>query len=103
LLHGKSPASWRTDLFNEHHYNHGRLPKWRGVRGERYTFARYYEQNPPYEFLYDLKTDPEQVRNLADSPEHESILKGMRERTDQYVEMYSRPEIESLKNRQPQK
>jgi arylsulfatase A-like enzyme len=98
FVNGKTPASWRTDLFNEHHFNHNRIPKWRGVRSERYTYARYYEQKPPYEILHDLESDPDQLKNLASSPKHESILKQMRDRTDEYIEMYTRPEIEALRN-----
>ncbi|PHS10447.1 MAG: mucin-desulfating sulfatase [Blastopirellula sp.] len=96
---GKTPASWRTDLFNEHHFNHARIPKWQGVRSERYTYARYYGQEPVYEFLHDLENDPDQIKNLADSPEHANILKKMRDRTNEYKEMYTRPEIEALRGK----
>lgn len=101
LSQGKPVEGWRTDLFNEHH--HSRLPKWRGVRGERYTYARYYEQNPPYEFLYDLKNDPDQLNNLVASPGAAATLARMRDRTDEYTEMYTRPEIVELKRQQKRK
>lgn len=97
FLLGQVPSGWRTDMFNEHHMNHPSIPKWRGVRGERYTYARYYEQQPVYEFLHDLQNDPDQVKNLANDPEHASVLQKMRFRTDEYVKMYTRPEIAELK------
>jgi arylsulfatase A-like enzyme len=97
FLLGKTPSPWRTDMFNEHHMNHARIPKWRGVRGQRYTYARYYEQNPVYEFLHDLDSDPDQIKNLVNDPAHESVLKRMRARTDEYIKKYTRPEIVELK------
>lgn len=103
ILRGETPASWRTDLFNEHHFNHRSIPKWRGVRGERYTYARYYEQKPVYEFLHDLANDPDQLTNLAQDPKHAATLQRMRARTDEFTKMYTRPEIAKLKNQQGKK
>jgi arylsulfatase A-like enzyme len=80
LLMGMSP-DWRTDYFCEHLMDVPAIPKWEGVRGERYTYAKYFEQQPVYEFLFDLKNDPDQLHNLAQSPEHAELLKIMRSRT----------------------
>ena len=68
--------------------NHRMIPKWEGVRGERYVYARYFEQKPAYEFLHDLKEDPDQFVNLADDPNFASVIAEMRQRTDQYVQDY---------------
>ena len=40
---------------------------------------RFMADHKPVEELYDLTTDPHEVRNLANSPKHRSILKRMRE------------------------
>ena len=69
----------------------------RGVRGERFTYARYYEQDPVYEFLHDLKNDPDQTKNLAKAPKHAAVLQRMRARTEEYSRKYIRPEIVELK------
>ena len=37
LLRGKSIPGWRNDCFCEHLMNHKYIPKWEGVRGERYV------------------------------------------------------------------
>ncbi|MCK5172932.1 MAG: sulfatase [Planctomycetes bacterium] len=95
ILNGKTPSSWRKDVYNEHHKD--KQPKWYGVRGQRYTYANYYEENT--ELLYDLETDPTQLHNLADKPEHKAVLAEMRDRSLEYVEMYTRPEIEEHKKR----
>ena len=34
-------ADWRTDFFCEHLMLHEDIPRWEGVRGERYAYARY--------------------------------------------------------------
>ena len=62
------------------------IPKWEGVRGERYVYARYYEQEPAYEFLHDLETDPDQLVNLAADPEYREILTAIRKRCDEFKE-----------------
>ena len=78
------PADWRKDFFCEHLMQVGaRIPKYEGVRGERWVYARYFEQKPVYEFLHDLKTDPKQLKNYAKSPGHKVILDKMRKRCDE--------------------
>lgn len=82
-LSNDSPREWRTDTFIEHlmHYPDG-IPKYEGVRGERWVYARYFEQEPVFEFLHDLETDPDQLRNLATDPDFASQLDQMRERCE---------------------
>lgn len=97
FMRGETPREWRTDFFTEHHANNSRIPKWRGVHSGRHTYARYYEQDPVAEILHDLETDPDQLVNLTDDPEHAELLDRMRARTDELTELYSRPEIERLR------
>jgi len=40
---------------------------------------------PPYEFLHDLKKDPQQLTNLATESVVHPLLKRMRNRCDQLV------------------
>src|SRR5690606_26501133 len=70
LMRGKKIKDWRTDFFCEHLMNHPDLPKWEGVRDQRWVYARYFEQKPVFEFLHDLKTDPDQLKNLAGDPKY---------------------------------
>lgn len=79
---------WRQDFFCEHLMNHKQLPKWEGVRSERYVYTRYFEQKPVYEFLHDLKEDPDQLNNLAASATHAAVLETMRSRCDALCEYY---------------
>ena len=81
---------WRTDFFCEHLMNHADLPKWEGVRGQRFVYSRYFEQTPPYEFLHNLKTDPDQLTNLVAHPAYHSRLVQMRKRCDELKDKYSK-------------
>jgi hypothetical protein len=67
------------------------IPKWEGVRDERYVYARYFEQKPGYEFLHDLKTDPDQLKNLAGDSSSAGLLKKMRARCDELRDQYGGP------------
>lgn len=46
--------------------------------------ARFWQTKPPEE-LYDLERDPDEVHNLADSPEHQEVLRRMREALRQWI------------------
>ena len=91
LLHGETPSDWRTDFFVEHLFEHEQIPKHEGVRGQRYQYARYFEQDPVYEELYDLRADPMQIRNLANNPDYADVLETMRKRTDELRDEYGGP------------
>ena len=80
LLRGAAPEDWRTDFFTEHRMVHDRIPKWAGVRGERFVYATYYEQELPFEFLHDRAADPTERRNLAADPAFAADLARLRDR-----------------------
>ncbi|TDJ76742.1 MAG: DUF4976 domain-containing protein [Planctomycetota bacterium] len=79
LLRGEDPP-WRADFFYEHLFDHPAIPKSRGVRGERWVYVQYFEQDPIHEELYDLVADPHEAHDLAHDPEHAAILATMRAR-----------------------
>lgn len=91
LTRGEQPADWRTDFFSEHLMRHPDIPKWEGVRGQRWVYARYFEQKPPFEFLHDLKTDPDELKNLAGDPNYAKQLEIMRRRCDELRDKYGGP------------
>lgn len=97
ILEGEKPTDWRSDFYCEHLLNTQSIPKWRGVRGTRYTYSRYFEQKPPFEFLHDLEKDPDQYQNLATNPEYADILKSMRQKTLDYEKAYTRPQVQAYK------
>jgi arylsulfatase A-like enzyme len=90
FLEGESPTDWRTDFFVEHLFDHPEIPKHEGVRGERFKYARYFEQVPVHEELYDLFADSLETRNLAADTAYLEILTQMRRRTDELLALYDR-------------
>lgn len=91
ILNGHVPADWRTSVFCEHHHL-AAIPAWAGIRDERYVYARYDRQEPPYEFLHDLQRDPDQLINLVNQPEYNAVLERFRNETDAAIEQYTVPE-----------
>jgi arylsulfatase A-like enzyme len=88
LAAGRAPGKWRSDTFAEHLMNHSAIPKWEGVRGARYVYARYFEQKPVYEYLHDLEKDPSQLKNLVSDPGYAAVLKKLRSRCDELRDAY---------------
>jgi arylsulfatase A-like enzyme len=88
LILGKEPKDWRRDFFCEHLFDNATIPKWEGVRGERYVYARYFENLPEGEFLHDLETDPRQLKNLVGDPDRADTLARMRRRCDELRDEY---------------
>ena len=83
-------ADWsREAFFCEHLMENPLIPKWEGVHGRRWVYARYTQQSPPYEFLHDLQSDPDQLTNLASDPKHRQQLEQMRAATDEAIAQYS--------------
>lgn len=78
IVNNSLKSEWRSNFMIEHQMNHAEIPKYMGVRNEQYVYANYYEQNPPYEYLHDLKTDPDQLVNLVGDDEYEEVLEEMR-------------------------
>ena len=74
------PADWRTETFHEHFAVRNRIPAFEGLRTEDFKYARYFDHGN-YEFLHDLKKDPDELVNLAGDPKYAAALKEMRERT----------------------
>ena len=101
LVAGNDPPTWREDFFCEHLMDHPDIPKYEGVRGKRYVYARYFQNLPEGEFLHDLENDPLQLQNLATDPDSASILKQMQVRSaelrDQYGGEYSLEKIPTEK------
>ncbi len=88
MIEGKATLeTWRKDFFCEH-FNPRYAMSWEGVRGQRFKYARYLDQKPAYEFLHDLKGDPDELINLATNPEYAAQLKLMRQRTDVLAKGY---------------
>ena len=91
------PADWRTETFHEHFAVRNRIPAFEGIRDERFKYVRYFDHGN-YEFLHDLKNDPDELVNLVDDPKYAETLADMRQRTTQRVAEYGGP-LDPLKGK----
>ena len=82
LVRGEPASGWRTHFFCEH-LDLAPTLTWEGVRGERFVYARYFDQRPAFEFLHDLQEDPDELRNLAFDPARAADLARMRALCDE--------------------
>lgn len=72
-LSTNEPVPWRHDFYYDHPYGHnGKIPRTVGVRTDQFSYIRYIDTSPPYEQLFDLHDDPNQLHNLAAHPAAET-------------------------------
>lgn len=86
LVQSREPHWPRTSFTCEHLMNHPSIPKWQGMYSSRYTYANYFEQQPPFEFLHDRQVDPDEVINFADDPKYAELLTELRSQTVQQLQ-----------------
>lgn len=91
------PSDWRTETFHEHFAVRNRIPAFEGLRNENFKYVRYFDYDN-YEFLHDLKNDPDELTNLAGSPKYAQVLRDMRARTTKRVAEIGGP-LDSYKGR----
>jgi len=76
-----STENWRTETFHEFFSGRGQNPAFEGMRNANFKYARYMDHGN-YEFLHDLKKDPDELVNLVNDPKYKETLEKMRRRTD---------------------
>ncbi|MCP5536747.1 MAG: sulfatase [Akkermansiaceae bacterium] len=87
LVQGNATNHWRDAIYCEHRFR--MFNNWHGVRTERYKFAVYYDEpGGPYECLYDLQKDPDELVNLAKNPEYAKLRSQMNKRLESYQKAY---------------
>jgi arylsulfatase A-like enzyme len=91
LLAGQTPADWRKDFLYEHLFVRHNIPKSEGVRTERWTYVRWFDQKPLVEELYDHQKDFDQIDNLVNARQHSQTLERLRQRTDELRDLYGGP------------
>src|SRR5258706_10462220 len=87
LLKGNDPPDWRASFLYEY-YEYPAVHcvrKNRGVRTQRYKLIHFWEEPQSFE-LYDLETDPREVRNLASDAKYQAVFDELRGRLQQLRE-----------------
>jgi arylsulfatase A-like enzyme len=90
LVRGDALPDWRREFFCEH-LDLSPTLVWEGLRGERWMYARYVHQTPVFEFLHDLRADPDELKNLVTDPASKAQLEKMRQRCDELRAGYGPP------------
>lgn len=80
ILENGNADSWRSTFVYQYFWEHAfpQTPTTYAIRGDRYKYIYYHgiwDQNE----LYDLETDPGEMHNLIDLPEHQERVQRMRE------------------------
>ena len=89
ILKGKTPSNWRT----EHYYHYYEYPgshmvkRHYGMSTERYKLMHYYYDIDEWE-LYDLKTDPQEMKNVYSDPAYASVRKNLHKRLMKLMKKY---------------
>ncbi len=81
LLKGKKEG-WR-DMFAAEYFRESRFPRtptWEALRTERWKYIRYPELGMEYDELYNLRSDPYELRNVVNDMRLTDLLERLRKR-----------------------
>ena len=80
-LFRQNPAPWRSDFLAEYfiEQNHPYIPSWQAVRTEDWKYIHYPEVKNSDE-LYNLRSDPYEMKNVIAEPEGKQRLAQLRAR-----------------------
>lgn len=93
LLTGEKPGKWRDALYY-HYYEYPAehaVRRHYGIRTDRYKLIHFYNDIDQWE-LYDLSTDPAEMKNLIDDPAYDRVEGKLRKKLDGLRKKYQVPE-----------
>jgi arylsulfatase A-like enzyme len=85
VLKGQTPADWRKGFYY-HYYEHPaehNVARHYGVITDRYKLVYFYEPTLNYWELFDLKSDPHELKSVYDDPAYKDIQKDLHQQLDQ--------------------
>ena len=79
LLRGRTPRRWRKSVYYHYHEYPAvhSVKRHYGVRTERYKLIHFYHDIDEWE-LYDLKKDPDELKNVCSDPEYADVVKKLK-------------------------
>ncbi len=89
ILKGKTPANWRK----EHYYHYYEYPgshmvkRHYGISTEQYKLIHYYYDIDEWE-LYDIKADPQELKNVYNDPAYAKIRAMLHKHLDELRKKY---------------
>jgi arylsulfatase A-like enzyme len=81
LLRGRRPADWRNAFYYRFYESAYGIGPHEGIRTDRYKLVHYLYGDHAWE-LYDLDSDPQELRNLLDDPSLAEVVQRLRARLD---------------------
>jgi arylsulfatase A-like enzyme len=110
LAKGETPPDWRKSFYY-HYYEHPgshSVARHYGVVTDRYKLVKFYQPANNYWELFDLKTDPQELKSVYGKPDYAMIQKELeseltRLRRDLQVPDPDPPESATGKNAAPKK
>ena len=88
LISDKTKSLERDTVLIEHLWEFEHIPPSEGVRTEGWKYFRYVNDKS-IEELYDLKSDPQEIENLASTKKYAKKLEAFRRKTDELIDKYS--------------
>ncbi len=76
LLRGQPPADWRKDFLYQFKWNSEIIPGSEGVCGKDWKYIRWLATGT--EEIFDMRSDPRETHNLAQTPAHAADLARLR-------------------------
>ncbi len=98
LLKGQTPKDWRKEIYY-HYYEYPSVhmvPRHNGIRSKRYKLMHFYQFENEWE-LYDLKSDPDELKNLYGDPKFAKLRNRMKARLEHLVDHYEDESDTSVK------
>lgn len=84
----------RDTVLIEHLWEFEHIPPSEGLRTKEWKYFRYVNDQS-FEELYNLKQDPQEIKNLAKDPNYRAVLEELRSKCDELIvrksDVYSKP------------
>lgn len=90
LLRGEN-VKWRNAVFAQYDPHNGLDGAMRSIRTDRWHLVRQYKKNSQPDELFDLKEDPEELRNLYNDEKHRTVRDELQVRLTAWMESVNDP------------
>jgi len=91
LRQGGENVQWRNAVFAQYDPHNGLDGAMRSIRTERWHLVRQYKKNGQPDELFDLKSDPEELRNLYDDAKHREVREDLQKRLTEWMRSVDDP------------
>jgi uncharacterized sulfatase len=96
LLRGDK-TKWRDAGFAQYDPHNGLSGAMRSIRTDRWHLIRQYKKNGQPDELFDLKADPEELRNLYNEPTHREMRDALQTRLTAWMRSVDDPLLKTVK------